>query len=112
MQRRSLERLQSLEEFGCGMFIHFDMRTFSGDEAARTPCPASRYAPSALVIGQLLRVASKAGMKYAELIAKHMRAFACVHRATPIIMLAIQTIQPMYLASLSRPGNFGHGQAV
>jgi alpha-L-fucosidase len=71
-QRLSLARLQAWEELQYGMFIHFGMSTFDGNELSFGTTPARAYAPDRLDVDQWLRVARDAGMKYAVLTAKHV----------------------------------------
>jgi alpha-L-fucosidase len=71
-QRLSVERLQKWEALGFGMFIHFGMSTFDGDEYSRGMSPAALYAPDKLDVDQWVGVARDSGMKYAVLTAKHV----------------------------------------
>lgn len=71
-QRLSLDALHRWESLGFGMFIHFGMSTFDGDEFSRGDKPSSTYAPSALDVDQWIQVARDAGMSYAVLTAKHV----------------------------------------
>jgi alpha-L-fucosidase len=71
-QRLSVERLQKWEALGYGMFLHFGMSTFDGDEYSRGNMPATLYAPDKLDVDQWIAVARDAGMKYAVLTAKHV----------------------------------------
>ena len=71
-QRLSLERLRAWESLGYGMFIHFGMSTFDGNELSDGRAPASLYSPDALDVDQWVSVARDAGMKYAVLTAKHV----------------------------------------
>lgn len=71
-QRLSIEALRDYEALGFGMFIHFGMSTFDGDELSRGDQPASLYAPDRLDVDQWVRVAADAGMTYAVLTAKHV----------------------------------------
>ncbi|MFD0717171.1 alpha-L-fucosidase [Paenibacillus sp. GCM10027626] len=71
-QRLSLEKLKRWEALGYGMFIHFGMSTFDGQELSMGDQPSTVYAPSALDVDQWIRVAKEAGMKYAVLTAKHV----------------------------------------
>jgi alpha-L-fucosidase len=54
-----------------GMFIHYGMSTFTGQEFGETPAASGTYAPTSLDVDQWIRVAREAGMKYAVLTAKH-----------------------------------------
>ena len=71
-QRHSLERLRAWEALGHGMFIHFGMSTFDGDEYSQGDKPSSLYAPDKLDVDQWVNVARDAGMKYAVLTTKHV----------------------------------------
>src|SRR5688572_13548930 len=66
-QRLSVERLQQWEALGYGMFIHFGMSTFVGEDLPDGNTPASTYAPDKLDVDQWIAVARDAGMKYAVL---------------------------------------------
>ena len=44
-QRLSIEKLQQWEQLAYGMFIHFGMSTYDGDELSRGDKPASFYNP-------------------------------------------------------------------
>ncbi len=74
-QRLSLEKLQAWEKLGYGMFIHFGMSTFDGAELSDGQAPPTLYAPDRLSVRQWLETASRAGMKYAVLTAKHVSGF-------------------------------------
>jgi alpha-L-fucosidase len=71
-QRLSLARLKMWEALGYGMFIHFGMSTFDGDELSKGKTPAANYAPDRLDVDQWVSVARDAGMKYIVLTAKHV----------------------------------------
>ena len=71
-QRLSLERLQSWEKLGYGMFIHFGMSTFVANELPDGKAPATAYAPDKLDVTQWVSVARDAGMKYVILTTKHV----------------------------------------
>src|SRR4051812_273264 len=71
-QRLSLDALRRWESLGYGMFIHFGMSTFDGDEFSRGEKPSTTYAPDKLDVDQWIQVARDAGMKYAVLTAKHV----------------------------------------
>ena len=45
-QRISLDALRRWESLGYGMFIHFGMSTFDGDEFSRGDKPSPTYAPT------------------------------------------------------------------
>lgn len=71
-QRLTLEQLQRWESLEYGMFIHFGMSTFDGDELSKGNSPASLYAPDQLNVDQWIQVARDAGMRYAVLTTKHV----------------------------------------
>jgi alpha-L-fucosidase len=71
-QRLSLEKLRAWEKLGYGMFIHYGMSTFVGNELPDGKAPAATYAPDKLDVGQWVSVARDAGMKYAILTTKHV----------------------------------------
>jgi alpha-L-fucosidase len=70
-QRLSIAQLRKWEEMRLGMFIHFGMSTFTGEELPSGKDPSSIYAPDQLDVDQWVSVARDAGMKYAVLTAKH-----------------------------------------
>jgi alpha-L-fucosidase len=71
-QRLSLAKLQAWEALGYGMFIHFGMSTYVGDELPDGKAPAFTYNPDELDVDQWVQIARDAGMKYAVLTAKHV----------------------------------------
>jgi alpha-L-fucosidase len=71
-QRLPLEHLRAWEAMGYGMFIHFGMSTFDGEELSKGDKPSEYYAPSKLDVDQWISVARDAGMKYAVLTTKHV----------------------------------------
>lgn len=71
-QRLNLDALKKWEALGYGMFIHYGMSTFVGQELPSGNDPLSVYAPTALDVGQWISVARDAGMKYAVLTTKHV----------------------------------------
>lgn len=71
-QRLPLEKLQAWESLQYGMFIHFGMSTFVGQELPSGNDPLSAYAPESLDVDQWVSVARDAGMRYAVLTAKHV----------------------------------------
>ncbi len=71
-QRLPLDRLQAWEALGYGMFIHFGMSTFDGQELSPGDKPSSFYNPTKLDVDQWISVARDAGMKYAVLTTKHV----------------------------------------
>ncbi len=70
-QRLSLAKLHEWQNLGLGMFFHFGMSTFDGEELSDGQSPSSRYAPDRLDLDQWLAVAVDTGAKYAVLTAKH-----------------------------------------
>jgi alpha-L-fucosidase len=71
-QRLNLQKLQGWERMGFGMFIHFGMSTFDGNELSKGDKPSSYYAPPKVDTDQWMRTARDAGMKYAVLTTKHV----------------------------------------
>jgi len=71
-QRLSLDALHRWESLAYGMFIHFGMSTYDGDEISQGDKPSTLYAPDKLNVDQWISVARDAGMKYAVLTAKHV----------------------------------------
>ena len=67
-----MEALRRWESLGYGMFIHFGMSTFVGQELPDGTQPSAVYAPTNLDVDQWISVARDAGMKYAVLTAKHV----------------------------------------
>ena len=63
--------LAEWESLRFGMFIHFGMSTFTGQEFGAVTAEATEYAPTALDVDQWIRVAREGGMKYAVLTTKH-----------------------------------------
>jgi alpha-L-fucosidase len=60
---------------GYGMFMHFGINTFSGDEWSDGTVPAGKYNPSDLDCDQWVRVARDAGFRYVLLTTKHHDGF-------------------------------------
>ena len=71
-QRLSLKQLKRWESLGYGMFVHFGMSTYVGEEVPDGKTPPTTYAPDRLDIGQWVSVARDAGMKYMVLTTKHV----------------------------------------
>lgn len=63
--------LRAWEDLEYGMFIHFGLSTFVGDQFGRQKHSASAYAPTDLDVEQWVRVAKDAGMRYIVLTVKH-----------------------------------------
>lgn len=58
-----------------GLFIHFDMVTFTGQMKPRTPADPNIYNPVELDTDQWLETAKAMGAKYAVFVAKHCTGF-------------------------------------
>lgn len=58
-----------------GIFLHFGMSTFTGDEYGGIPAGVDRYAPANADPEQWVTVAKRAGFRYAVLTAKHCYGF-------------------------------------
>lgn len=71
-QRLSLDSLRQCESWQYGMFIHFGMSTYTGEELPRGDESPALYAPDGLDVDQWISVARDAGMKYAVLTTKHV----------------------------------------
>lgn len=71
-QRLTLEQLRQWEALKFGMFIHYGMSTYDGDELSKGNLPSTAYAPDKLDVDQWVCVARDAGMKYAVLTTKHV----------------------------------------
>src|SRR4051812_47133667 len=71
-QRLSVDALRRWQSLGYGMFIHFGMSTYDGDEISQGDKPSTVCAPDQLDVDQWVSVARDAGMKYAVLTAKHV----------------------------------------
>jgi alpha-L-fucosidase len=71
-QRLTIEALRTWQKLKYGMFIHFGMSTFTGDELDKGNSPAQLFNPPQLDVAQWISVARDAGMTYAVLTAKHV----------------------------------------
>jgi len=71
-QRLPLEKLKKWESLGYGMFLHFGMSTFDGEELSKGDKPSAFYAPPKVDTDQWVKTAKDAGMKYAILTTKHV----------------------------------------
>ena len=60
---------------GYGMFMHFGVNRFTGDEWSDGTTPAQKYNPTALDCDQWVRVARDAGFRYVLLTVKHHDGF-------------------------------------
>jgi alpha-L-fucosidase len=74
-QRLSRARLEEWERLGLGIFLHFGMSTYDGQELSPGTEPAKTYAPEALDVDSWIRLAVEAGARYAVLTAKHVSGF-------------------------------------
>jgi alpha-L-fucosidase len=63
------------QDFEVGMFIHFDMVTYTGKMKPRTPADVDIYNPVQLDTDQWLEVARAMGARYAVFVAKHCTGF-------------------------------------
>lgn len=63
------------QDMELGMFIHFDMTTFTGQGKPRVPADPSVYNPASLDTDQWLETARSFGAKYAVFVAKHCTGF-------------------------------------
>ena len=72
---RVSEKIEAWHALKYGMFIHFGMNTFIGNDLADGKAPAFVYNPSQLDVEQWIRAAKAAGMGYAILTAKHVSGF-------------------------------------
>jgi alpha-L-fucosidase len=71
-QRLTTGALRDWQKLKYGMFIHFGMSTFTGDEYDKGTSPAEVFNPVRLDVAQWVSVARDAGMTYAILTAKHV----------------------------------------
>ncbi|MGD8451214.1 MAG: alpha-L-fucosidase [Phycisphaerae bacterium] len=63
--------LRDWEKLHYGMFIHYGLSTFVGDQFGRFEHPSTAYAPTDLDVEQWAQTAEAAGMKYMVLTVKH-----------------------------------------
>lgn len=66
---------RELQQRGYGMFIHFGINTFSGDEWSDGKHPVSIYNPTKLDCDQWVRIAKESGFRYVLLVTKHHDGF-------------------------------------
>ncbi len=71
-QRLSVEKLKKWQDLKYGMFIHYGMSTYLGEELPDGKASLESYAPTDLDVNQWVSVAKEAGMNYAVLTAKHV----------------------------------------
>lgn len=71
-QRLSRTALSKWMGMKYGLFIHFGMATFDGDEFSRGDQPSATYAPDRLDVDQWVHVARDHGFSYAVLTTKHV----------------------------------------
>jgi alpha-L-fucosidase len=67
--------LLAWQDLEVGVFIHFDMVTFTGEMKPRQPADVNAYNPAKLDTDQWLEVAKAMGAKYAVFVAKHCTGF-------------------------------------
>jgi alpha-L-fucosidase len=65
-------RMKEWRSLKYGMFLHFGMSTFTGNELDPGTAPSTTYAPTQVDADQWIRAARDAGMKYAVLTSKHV----------------------------------------
>ncbi|WP_435748567.1 alpha-L-fucosidase [Microbacterium sp. PMB16] len=65
-----------------GMFIHYNMSTYTGQEWATPGTPASTFNPTSVDTDQWAAAAASAGMKYGVLTTKHHDGFALWNTAS------------------------------
>lgn len=65
------DALREWEALEYGMFIHYGLSTFVGDQFGRFEKPSTDYAPTGLDVDGWIETAQAAGMKYAVLTVKH-----------------------------------------
>jgi alpha-L-fucosidase len=63
------------QDLELGLFIHFDMATFTGQSKPQTPADPNLYNPVNLDTDQWLEAARAMGAKYAVFVAKHCTGF-------------------------------------
>jgi alpha-L-fucosidase len=74
-QRLSRDKLEAWESLGLGIFFHFGMSTWDGEELSPGTEPATTYAPDKLDVNSWVALAAEAGARYAVLTAKHVSGF-------------------------------------
>lgn len=74
-QRLSRAKLETWEALGLGIFLHFGMSTYDGQELSPGTEPASTYSPQSLNVDSWIKVAAEAGARYAVLTSKHVSGF-------------------------------------
>jgi alpha-L-fucosidase len=65
-------RMKAWRNLKYGMFLHFGMSTFTGNEFDPGTASSTTYAPPQVDADQWIRVAKEAGMNYAVLTSKHV----------------------------------------
>jgi alpha-L-fucosidase len=75
-QRTTYENQQAFVDLRYGMFIHFNMGTFTDEEWAQPNYPPATFAPKDVNTDQWAATAKAAGMKFAVLTTKHHDGFA------------------------------------
>jgi alpha-L-fucosidase len=75
-QRTTYQNQQAFVDLRYGMFIHFNMGTFTDEEWAKPNYPPATFAPKDVDTDQWASAAKAAGMKFAVLTTKHHDGFA------------------------------------
>lgn len=74
-QRLSIAQLDQWLALGYGMFVHFGMSTYDGNEYSEGQMPPDVFNPEQTDMGAIVALAKDAGMKYAVLTTKHVSGF-------------------------------------
>lgn len=74
-QRLPIELLKKWSQKKLGLFFHFGVSTFDGEEMSKGTLDLSEFSPEKLDIRQWISAAKAAGAKYAILTAKHVSGF-------------------------------------
>jgi alpha-L-fucosidase len=73
--KEKTKEIAEWEKLKYGMFIHFSMNNFAGNEYDNGSTPAIKYDPTNLDVKQWIHTAKLARMSYAVLTAKHQSGF-------------------------------------
>jgi alpha-L-fucosidase len=84
--------LRAWEDLQYGMFVHFGLSTFVGDQFGRFEHPSTAYAPTDLDMEQWVRTAKDAGMKYVVLTVKHHYGHALWPKAHRIRLAITESV--------------------
>jgi len=87
---------------GYGMFMHFGVNTFTGDEWSDGTIPAQKYNPTTLDCDQWVRVARDAGFRYVLLTVKHHDGFCLWNSKYTDYDVASSQVKTDVVASVSR----------